>query len=52
MGSYIGFEERVLYNEIRAIASPEQWEEIEKSHHQLEFNDDYWEDRFWEASID
>ncbi|AFL80233.1 hypothetical protein Aeqsu_0725 [Aequorivita sublithincola DSM 14238] len=52
LSSYIGFEERVLYNEIRDIASAEQWEEIEKSHHQLEFNDDDWKDRFWETSID
>jgi len=52
LSSYIGFEERILYNEIRTIASPKQLEEIEKSHHQLEFNDDGWEDRFWFSTID
>jgi iron-sulfur cluster repair protein YtfE (RIC family) len=50
LSSYIGFEERVLYSEIRAIATPGQWEEIEKSHQQLEFNDNEWKDRFWNSS--
>ncbi|MDC8001827.1 hemerythrin domain-containing protein [Aequorivita todarodis] len=46
--SYIGFEERILYNEIRGLASPGQWQEIENGHHQLPFNDAEWKDRFWE----
>lgn len=50
LSTYIGFEERVLYNEIRTIASPQQWEEIEKRHHQLEFSDEDWKDRFWDSS--
>ena len=47
LSTYIGFEERVLYNEIRTVASPLQWEEIEKSHHQLGFSEEAWEDKFW-----
>ncbi|WP_026450248.1 hemerythrin domain-containing protein [Aequorivita capsosiphonis] len=50
LSSYIGFEERVLYNEIRTIASPQQLEEIEKSHQELAFNDDEWKDQFWTSS--
>lgn len=50
LSSYIGFEERVLYNEIRTIASPQQMEEIEKRHKQLKFIDDDWKDRFWVTS--
>lgn len=50
LSSYISFEERILYNEIRTIASPEQLVIIEESHHQLEFRDDDWEDKFWESS--
>lgn len=46
--SYIGFEERILYNEIRGLATPEQWQQIEKDHQGLEFNDSEWKDRFWE----
>lgn len=49
LSTYIGFEERVLYNEIRIIASKRQWEEIEKSHQELEFSDNQWEDRFWDS---
>lgn len=48
LSSYIGFEERILYNEIRTIASPQQWKEIEKSHQELEFSDAEWKDRFWD----
>lgn len=49
LSTYIGFEERVLYNEIREIASQQQWEEIEKSHQQLDFSEEIWKDRFWES---
>lgn len=49
LSTYIGFEERVLYNEIREIATSQQWEEIERSHQQLDFSDEMWEDRFWES---
>ncbi len=48
LSTYIGFEERVLYNELRTVATPLQWEEIEKSHEKLEFSDE-WKDRFWET---
>lgn len=50
LSSYIGFEERVLYNEIRTIASPQQLAEIEKSHQELAFDAAEWEDRFWEGT--
>ncbi len=48
LSTYIGFEERVLYNEIREIAGPRQWMEIEKSHRQLDFSEEIWKDTFWE----
>lgn len=48
LSSYIGFEERILYNEIRTIATPQQLVDIEKSHELLNFTDD-WEDQFWES---
>lgn len=48
LSTYIGFEERVLYNEIRALATDAQWEEIEKSHQNLSFDENSWADRFWE----
>lgn len=48
LSTYIGFEERVLYNEIREIATPQQWEEVQNSHLKLDFSEDTWEDKFWE----
>lgn len=50
LSTYIGFEERVLYSEIREIATPQQWEEIENRHHQLDFSQEAWEDTFWNIS--
>src|SRR5690606_34011774 len=50
LSTNISFEERVLYSELRTIASPEQWEEIEKRHHQLEFSDENWKDQFWDTT--
>ncbi|QAA82984.1 hemerythrin domain-containing protein [Aequorivita sp. H23M31] len=47
LSTYIGFEERVLYNEIREIATPQQWEEMENNHQKLGFSEDGWEDKFW-----
>ena len=47
LSSYIGFEERILYNEIRISASPQQLEEIENLHRKLDFSDDEWDDQFW-----
>lgn len=48
LSTYIGFEERILYNEIREIASLDQLNEIEKQHRKLNFTDEDWKDRFWE----
>jgi|SRR5690554_211000 len=47
--TYIGFEERILYQEIRAITTQEAWKEVEEKHSQLKFSDDEWTDRFWEV---
>jgi len=47
LSTNISFEERILYNELRAVATPEQWEEIEKRHRQLEFSAANWKDQFW-----
>lgn len=44
----IGFEERVLYTEIRQLATPQQWLQIENSLKDLHFRDGDWKDRFWE----
>ena len=48
ISSYISFEERILYNEIRTNLSTKQWEKIEKTHNQINFSDDGWKDRFWD----
>lgn|SRR5690554_5177502 len=47
LGSYIRFEERILYNEIQKVASAEELKTIEKIHHEIDFSEDVWEDRFW-----
>ena len=48
LSAYIGFEERILYKEIREIASPEELKNIEEQHLKLDFSDADWKDRFWE----
>ncbi len=48
LSTYIGFEERILYNEIREIATLEQLKNIEEPHLKLNFSDADWKDRFWE----
>ncbi|MCG2429576.1 hemerythrin domain-containing protein [Aequorivita xiaoshiensis] len=47
--TYIGFEERILYQEIQNITSQEAWKEIEEKQSQLKFSDKEWTDRFWEV---
>lgn len=47
LGSYIRFEERILYNEIQKIATAEELQILEKIHHDLSFSEEVWEDRFW-----
>lgn len=47
LATYIRFEERVLFNEIKTVANETQLEEIEKNHHKLKFSDSDWQDRFW-----
>jgi len=48
LSAYIGFEERIIYNEIREIATTEQLCTIEQQHLKLDFSDEEWKDRFWE----
>ncbi|SOC80667.1 hypothetical protein SAMN06296241_2220 [Salinimicrobium sediminis] len=48
LDAHIRFEERILFNEVQKIASPKEFEEIEKRHHAVPFSDDLWEDHFWE----
>lgn len=47
IGSYIRFEERILYNEIQKVASADELKFIEKVHHEISFSEDAWDDRFW-----
>lgn len=48
LDGHIRFEERILFNEVQQIASPGQFEEIERKHHSIPFSDDDWEDHFWD----
>lgn len=45
--AHIRFEERVLFNEVQAVATPEQLAEIERLHDGQPFAED-WGDRYWE----
>lgn len=47
LGSYIRFEERILYNEIQKVASAEEMLTIEKVHNEMDFSEEDWEDKFW-----
>lgn len=47
LDAHIRFEERVLFNEIQKIATPEQLARIEEIHEELETPAEY-EDPFWE----
>lgn len=47
LGVYIRFEERILYNEIQAVASSKELARIEACHQGLPFSDSEWKDRFW-----
>ncbi|MCC8358327.1 hemerythrin domain-containing protein [Salinimicrobium sediminilitoris] len=47
LGTHVRFEERILYWEIKKIATPQELAEIEKHHQGLCFNDAEWEDQFW-----
>lgn len=47
LDEHIRFEERILFNEIQKIASPNQFEEMEEKHHAIAFSDDEWKDHFW-----
>ncbi|MCM4158278.1 hemerythrin domain-containing protein [Antarcticibacterium flavum] len=48
LDSHIRFEERVLFNEIQAVATEEQLADIEKHHNGIQFSDDDWKDHFWQ----
>lgn len=47
LGSFIRFEERILYNEIQKVATKDELLMIENVHHEMDFIEDTWEDRFW-----
>lgn len=47
LDAHIRFEERVLFNEIQKVATPEQLAKIEEIHSEMEKPADY-EDPFWE----
>ena len=47
---HIRFEERVLFNEIQKIDTPDQLENLKKQHHPLSISDDQWNDPFWESN--
>ncbi len=47
LDQHIRFEERDLFNEIQAVATPEQFAEIQERHEGLPFSDDDWDDHFW-----
>lgn len=47
LDAHIRFEERILFNEIQKIATPEQLAKVEEIHEELEKTPDY-EDPFWE----
>ena len=46
LDEHIKFEKRILFDEVRKVASEEQLEEGEE--YELDFEDDGWHDRFWE----
>lgn len=48
LGSYIRFEERILYNEIQKVASSRELQAIEENHRETNFSEEAWEDRFWD----
>ena len=47
LSTFIRFEERILYNEIKAVASPDKLLEIKKHHEGVHFDAGAWNDRFW-----
>ena|SRR5690554_4854208 len=47
IGSYIRFEERILYNEIEKVASAEELNRLEKLHDDIGVSEDAWNDKFW-----
>ena len=47
LSTYIRFEERVLYKELRAFTTPEDLARIEALHDNLDFAEEEWQDKFW-----
>lgn len=47
LGSFIRFEERILYNEIQKVATKDELRMIEQIHQEHPFSEERWEDRFW-----
>lgn len=48
LATYIRFEERVLYKELKTVASAKDFSEIEKAHASLHLSHKEWNDKFWE----
>ncbi|HUH25413.1 MAG TPA: hypothetical protein VLY87_02205 [Flavobacterium sp.] len=46
LDAHIRFEERILFNHLQQIATPEELARIEEKHHEAIFKDD-WQDEFW-----
>ena len=47
LSTHVRFEERILYKELRKVATPEKLLEIEKYHRGIQFDDLEWKDKFW-----
>lgn len=47
LGTYIRFEERVLFREIEKLATTDDLEKLEQEHKKLNLKEDEWEDKFW-----
>ena len=47
LSTYIRFEERVLYKELKEFTTPEDLERIEALHNKLILKQEEWQDKFW-----
>lgn len=47
LSTYIRFEERVLYKELRELTSPDDIKRIEALHDELVLTEEEWQDKFW-----
>ncbi len=47
LATHVRFEERVLFNEVKAVAGEDKLQEVEMRHRSIPFEDKAWKDRFW-----